>query len=125
MHFASGPTKFAETWKPQKRQLQTCWRYSATNVAIYYIINEINKNRSKLKPCSAKVGREKTGRPQKCGSPTKTRQRARRNLSTRIANVLTALAAMSELQPQARVYKRTRTLKLKNYRRKEKIEKYK
>ena len=60
MHFASGRTKFAETWKPQKRQLQTCWRYSATNVAIYYIINEINKNRSKLKPCSAKVGREKT-----------------------------------------------------------------
>ena len=63
MHFASGRTKFAETWKPQKRQLQTCWRYSATNVAIYYIINEINKNRSKLKPCSAKVGREKTRTP--------------------------------------------------------------
>ena len=59
MHFASGRTKFAETWKPQKRQLQTCWRYSA----IYYIINEINKNRSKLKPRSAKVGQEKTPTP--------------------------------------------------------------
>ena len=43
----------------QNRQLQTCWRYSATNVAIYYIINEIYKSRSKLKPCSAKVGRQK------------------------------------------------------------------
>ena len=63
MHFASGHTKFAATWKPQKRQLQTCWRYSATNVAIYYIINEINKNCSKLKPSSAKVGREKTPTP--------------------------------------------------------------
>ena len=31
---------------------------------------------------------------------------------------------MSEQQSQVRVYKRTRTLKLKNYRRKEKIEKY-
>ena len=27
------------------------------------MINEINKNRSKLKPCSAKVGREKTPTP--------------------------------------------------------------
>ena len=32
-------------------------------MAIYYIINEINKNRSKLKPRSAKVGREKTPTP--------------------------------------------------------------
>ena len=32
-------------------------------MAIYYIINEINENRSKLKLCSAKVGREKTPTP--------------------------------------------------------------
>ena len=35
------------------------WRYSAINMAIYYIINEIYKNCIKLKPFSAKVGRQK------------------------------------------------------------------
>ena len=70
MHFASGRTKFAETWKPQKRQLQTCWRYSVTNAAIYYIINEINKNRSKL------IGEKKRQGHRNVAAQTKTTQRA-------------------------------------------------
>ena len=63
--FASGRTSLLRHPYPEKRQLTNCWHFSATNVAIYYIIKEIYKNRSKLRRCSAKVGRQKAPSPKK------------------------------------------------------------
>ena len=59
----------------KKRQFANCWHFSATNVAIYYIIKEIYKN------CDVQQrwGDKKAPKLQKCGSPTKTMQRTRRN----------------------------------------------
>ena len=39
--FASGRTSLLKHQYPEKRQLTNCWHFSATNVAIYYIIKEI------------------------------------------------------------------------------------